>query len=47
MPPVVEVVMDAEAIEWIKKAAFEAGIYYGIHENFWPCRRVEDVGGRG
>jgi len=34
LPPVVEVVMDAGAIEWIKKAAFEVGIYHGIHENF-------------
>jgi hypothetical protein len=37
LPPVVEVVMDAGAIEWIKKAVFEVGIYYGIHEIFWPC----------
>jgi len=26
LPPVFEVVMDAGAIEWIKKAAFEVGI---------------------
>ena len=38
-----EVVMDARAIEWIKKAAFEVGIYHGKHENFWPCRSVECV----